>query len=934
WICALSGGLYKMIPGGEPELMSMPVIADSRLGAQQVREAIEDEYCNIWYGSFSGLFCFDPQAGTTRRIEIPTNLGGLTHPSIFAMFHDDKGTIWAGSYYGGVNYFTPRHDDFINYSYEGHAPAGLYHSYILDMVVDNDGHLWFGTDGAGVCCVDSLWNIREQLTSLPSNKSLRQNNIKALAYDADHNRLYIGTHLGGLACYDISSGQTSNFINDTGIREMLGAIIHHLKIQDGTLYMSTRTGMWKMDLVTRRISKITSFKASYPFNFDISPEGDIYMHTLFRINKLDKRSGKISQLICSDALSGQSNVLYSGNCVYFTSLGRGFFVYDPKSESIKNYTTANSSLPSDYCYNLCADNAGNIIIMTDGAVVRHNRNDDTFQTIKFADMFPESRLISECGIMVKHDGSILIGSTKGITKLFPDKFDNDPTKNRTKSDFHFAQLSIQNEMIYPNDDSGVLQRALPYTEDITLRSDQNTFSLRLALCDYINSQTSYKFQYRMDGIDHSWHTSNEGEIHYTNLNPGHYTLRARYSSDGITPGADEISLHITVNNPWYTSWWAYLIYTMCIVVGIVLFFKNRQARILLHSTLEKERFEKHQIEKLNHEKLVFFTNVSHEFQTPLTLIISHIDLLMSKFSRHAGLRDGLKRIREHAEQMSHLITQLLEFRKIQQNHQTFHVAEHDAATTLANVAAPFVAYAVQRNIKFTIANPSEVIKGYYDEDMISKVLVNLISNAFKYTSDGGEITVSVQRGNDGKIIFNVTDTGRGISPKDINYIFERFYNGSANEGPGLNYKSTGIGLAFAKSIVDKHHGAISVDSHQGEGSTFTVIIPATRDVFADDPNVVFEAVGNLEIPEPIEPLPDEYGNEARNNIDTTDIENEESVDVPSILIVEDNAELRHNLTSFFSQYYRVESASNGREGLERVRKLNPSIVISDIMMPE
>lgn len=930
WICAQSGGLYRMKTGQEPELMSLPVITDNRLGAQQTREAIEDEYGNIWYGTFSGLFCFDPVTRNARRIELPTSLGGLTHPSIFALYRDDNGTIWTGSYYGGVNYFTPKHDDFINYNYDGHAPSGMYHSYIIDMTVDKAGNLWFGTDGAGVCCVDSTWNILEQLTSQSSGKALRQNNIKALAYDQAHNRLYIGTHLGGLSCFDINTGHIRNFINEAGPKDMLGDIIHHLKIHNDTLYISSRKGMFCLDLVSQYITRITP-EIPYAHKFDISPNGDIYVHSPKKITKIDRSTGKEQILRQCGDLNGRTNVLCTDSGVYFTSLGNGLFVYNPVSATLRNYTSSNSSLPSDYCYNLCADKDGNIIILTDRDVVRHNPRNESFQTIRFSNLFPESRIISECGLSVTPDGTILIGSTKGITALHPSKFSTSPIQASSKSNFYFSRLSIQNEAIYPNDNSGVLDRALPYTNEITLSPDQTTFSIHLTLSDYINPQNFHKFQYRMDGIDHSWLTSDDGDIHYTNINPGHYTLRARYSPDGIIPGSDEIKLRITVNQPWYTSWWAYLCYLLCVSVAAIMVINNRKSRMQLHSAIEKERFEKHQIEKLNHEKLVFFTNVSHEFQTPLTLIISHIDLLASKYSHNAPLRDALKRIRGHAAQMSHLITQLLEFRKIQQNHQAFHVARHNAATTLAEVATPFVAYAAQRNIKFSITNPEATITGYYDADMMSKVLVNLISNAFKYTPDGGQISVSASQRPDGAIIFNVSDTGRGIAPKDINHIFDRFYNGSADESIGLNYKSTGIGLAFAKSIVDKHQGTITVDSIHGEGSTFTVTIPASADVFANDPNATVNDSPYIKTAsqEQVEPISDD-------TIAATDADDADEPDaaLPLILIVEDNAELSHNLKLFFSQYYRVETASNGREALDIISEINPDIIISDIMMPE
>ncbi|MDE6825217.1 MAG: response regulator, partial [Paramuribaculum sp.] len=498
-----------------------------------------------------------------------------------------------------------------------------------------------------------------------------------------------------------------------------------------------------------------------------------------------------------------------------------------------------------------------------------------------------------------------------------------------------SQLSVLSREVRPGDGSGVLACALPYAKEIRLRPDQSSFSLRVATADYVNNSTAYPFQYRLDGVDNDWLTADNGIIHYTNLDPGNYTLTVRRDPEHSNDPDGMISLKVVVEHPWYATWWAILIYI--VIAGTAIWFIVVKTRDFtrLKLSLRKEKLERQQIEKLNQEKLVFFTNVSHEFQTPLTLIMSHIDLLLSKTARNERLSASLRRVRTHAEQMSHLITQLLEFRKLQQNHQTIRIGRRDASELLRKSAEPFVEYAGRRNIEFRIDVPDQPVEGYFDPQLIDRVLVNLISNAFKYTPDGGRIECKISSAANGDVVIRCADNGKGISEQDLPFIFDRFYNGSADEIKynDLHYKTTGIGLAFAKSIVDSHHGTIGVESKVNEGTVFTVTLPGRKEVFDGDRNVVF-STAPAEIPDAAvapQTLPVSKGQLEESDDDMQSQEGDE--ERPTLLIVEDNLELRHNLSVFFSAYYNVVLAEDGVQGLKKAAEVNPDIVISDVLMP-
>lgn len=929
WICAANGGLYrKGINEPTPELVSMPEAPKSVAGAKQSRHAVEDADGRIWYGSFTGLYCYDPSTKQTRHVKVSAGSGGLSHSSLFGMCCDRRGNIWAGTYFGGVNYFRPGQDYYSNFDYEGLVPEGLHHSYINSMVRDRDGRLWFGTDGAGVCCLDRQTNVVRQITAGDGKNSLRQNNIKSLAYDARSNRLFIGTHLGGLSVCDLDRGTTVNLIDRPG-EDVIGPVIHSMKIYGDRLYVASRRGLFSISLDDSALSPRRITSRVIPYRFDFDSEGNIYASARF-LNRIYKITGVAEGNVTvrtftelGELGSFPTSICCNADGLLAGTLGNGVMVFPQyKSEGRRVLSTSTSDMPDDYCYAMEKTADGEVYILTNSYLVRYRSVEQPLESLLFSEYFPGSRIIDECGLMADDNGDIHIGSTKGITRLSRDCFVKDKEPSGTSGLF-FSHLKVYDVPISPCDGSKILAQALPFASEIHLPHDRTNLSISIGMNDYTRARALPRIEYRLEGNDSHWLSSKDGNITYNSIEPGDYTLRVR--NEG---GKDEISIRIRVAHPWYDTWMAWLLYiSLGLAVAFYIWRKNYIAA-RLRTSLMKEQVERRQIETLNHEKLVFFTNVSHEFQTPLTLIMSHVDFLISKYGRNEKLLETLKSVRRYTLQMSHLITQLLEFRKLQQNHQVLRLAYHDAAESLRQNAMPFVDYAHQRNIDYTIDIPEGTpLMGFYDTAMLDRVLVNIISNAFKYTPDGGKISCSVRSGREGTVVFQVSDNGRGISEKDLPYIFDRFYNGAPEEirSSAIDYRSTGIGLAFAKSIVDKHHGEITVRSRRGEGSVFTVVIPATPAAYAGDENVIYEEETDVPDDSPEVAVPQTEGMEEEQA--------EPEAEKPLVLIVEDNEELRHNLVRFFENYFRVAEAEDGEDGLAKARSLNPDVIISDVMMP-
>lgn len=932
WLGTRMHGLYRMKKGEEAVRVPYTPGQPTGTSSWQIRDFVEDEEHNIWFGTFDGLQKYTRKTGEYSLIQIPQYASGLTHPSIFSLYKDMQGTIWVGSYFGGVNYFIPRREGLMHYDYDKNAPRNLYYSYIGDILTDKRGNLWLGTDGGGITCTDKDWNIICRLTASGGN-SLPHNNIKSIAYDEENDCLYIGTYLGGLSRYDIPSGRFHNYLEKAGKdnADMPNEVVFHVKMWKGQLYLSSRTGVFRLDARTQRFHKLNVPRAYYE-HFDIDPDGYMYLanRTVVSIVDLNNSQDSVRNIFLprKDNMAQITHLRATASGVYAGTLGAGMFFYDKNTRKMQHYTAGNHQLPSDYCYNVCTSRDGNVFVTSDEGVTCFSPSENTFTTLNLKDNFSSSSIINGCGMFVSADGRLFIGDTKGVTVLSESDFHKEEILHRMP-DLYFSQLWVNNQLISPGDESGILPCAFPYVRRLSLAHGQNNLIFGFALPDYEQQLSGKQYRYKLDGFDDKWIRTKQPEAHYTNLAPGTYTFRVAAVVGGHTAGK-EITMQVVIASSWYATWWAWLLY-VCVFVGCVYYFiSSRVAKRTLALSLEKERFEKQQIEQLNQEKLVFFTNVSHEFRTPLTLIISHIDILLQKYSMNPSIYNQILKVRKNAQKMNNLVSELLEFRKLEQNHEVLQLSRQDIVSFLKEIYLSFADYARQREIGYEFNLPDEEVLCWFDSQLMEKVFFNLFSNAFKYTSNGGVISLSGEMTDD-ILRLHITDTGIGIAEQETDKIFTRFYQ---SDDPGKKssfFSGTGIGLALTKTIVEKHHGVITVQSVVGKGSTFTVELPRRKEAFAKDGNVRLterkpeEAIvpGSLPAIREDEVLAEETA-QAEHITDKS----------RTLLLVEDNEELLQVLVEIFTPFYQVVCATNGKEGLEKVHACKPDLVVSDVMMPE
>lgn len=930
-------GLHCIAPDGTTQFFGENHLADL-----QVRSIVEDNAGSLWIGTFGGLSQYNPTEKSWRHYRNDdTNLHSLSHNSIFSLYKDTQGSIWIGTYFGGVNYFNPEKAVCNYYRAASGCNTCLSFPFVGKMAEDAKGNLWICTEGGGLNCLSKTNNHFVRYQHRPGDsRSIAHNNLKCIYYHPEKDRLYIGTHTGGLSIFDLKTGTFRTLRSQPGSTNSLpGNIVNEIQPYKGKLMILTQSGMAFMDFDTEaftpvigkpQTAKLFSPEKTYETFLADSHERLWLAKSEGGILCVDLKTGKIDDYeanASNPSAIGKFRVatIYENTKgkIFFGSIGSGLFKYVPESHSFQKYGTYNHKLPADYCYYIRESSKdGNLMILhSKGVSILNPETEEVKQTYSLFQL----NFCQGSSIYITQEGEAYLGGINGMVSFYEDRLFA-PAKDYH---FYFDKLMIYNKEVTPGDENGILTQTLSRTSSIELSHDQNNIMVEFCLSNYFKEK-EVMLEYRLKGFDKEWIPLTSRQISYTNLNPGSYTLVVReMNSSNESP--NQVSLDIRISSPFYATIPAYLLYVLCLggIMYVIILVKSRQAQ--LTASLEFERKEKVRIEELNQTKLRFFTNISHEFRTPLTLIISQLELLLQSDKISPSVSNRILKVYKNAWHMRNLISELLDFRKQEQGYLKLKVECKDLLLFTREIYLCFYEYAQKKHITYRLNFTEEKIETWFDPIQMQKVIFNLLSNAFKYTEEGGKITVTVKRTSSSAIV-EVKDTGVGIPKEAIDKIFDRFYQ--TENSSSCFTLGTGIGLALTKGIVELHKGTIAVESSPNEGSTFTITLPLGNRHFTEDelhqPADISKETSE-EMPTMEQP--------AINLIEREETEEEieesrEMQDSPSILIVEDNKELLDMLEEMFKPFYQVYTASNGREGFEQVRQIHPDLVLSDVMMPE
>lgn len=926
WVGTMNEGLY-LLQNDRKTLFRYNRLDETTLCADFVRKVCEDKEGNIWVGTFQGLNKYRENEGNFERFTADDKTK-LTYSSIWSMICDTQGTLWVGTYYGGVNYFNASQTVCQHYIAEKYLERVLVAG---TMTEDSDNHLWICTEGEGLCRLDITTNKVLWFKHNPKDKnSLSHNNLKSIYYDKNKNVLWIGTHLGGLNKLDLTTNRFTRYIcKEEGPFSYKSNIVCDIVPYEDDLLLATHDGVYRFkptDGTFHPMFKDTEKgdKIGLALDLQIDRQG------LLWIAGTDKGVyvyDFVKEELCS-YLPGTALSSNGVNCLYEDFNGRmwlcmaesGIDLYRRESDDFENFDEENYKLLSNCVYGAYEIDNDKILFITDNGFSYLDYAKYKFRNFETNINLPLAG-INQKSVYMASNGRVYVGGVNGLISFIPKDLEQDALSY----DIFPSKLYVNDQEISVGDETGILQHSLSDTPKITLNYGQNTFSIVYSVTNYVPFIRE-ELAYKLENFSDQWSIFRNGKmVSYTDLNPGKYTLLVQNMGDAS--GQAPISrLEIEVLPPWFQSTWAYLGYCilLCVLLYFVMDFYKR--RVKLQAELEYERKHIKDIENLNQYKLRYFTNISHEFRTPLTIIIGQMELLLQIKSFVPAVYSRMLNVYKSCMQLQSLVTELLDFRKQEQGKMKIKVSQHNIVNFLNETYLLFKEYAQTKNIELCFVSSEDSIEVWYDVKQMQKVINNLLSNAFQYTPSGGRIELKIEK-QEHKVYVSVADTGKGVKKEEIANIFDRFYQTEATILSSSN--GIGIGLALTKGIIELHQGSIFVESEEGKGSVFTFALPLGREHFQEEDIVEDNSSDTIVIPD----------EKQRNDISM--IEEEENLPEPHggkrdfrILIAEDDEGLRKMLVDIFEPYYIVEEACDGQEALEKVIELQPNIVLSDVLMPK
>ncbi len=932
-----------------------------------------DAFGNVWIGTDKGGLNYYNvyQKPFGCILHNPRNDNSLTNNTINSIIERD-GFLWIGTAGGGLNRLDLRTGVFGHFLYDPRNEGSLSSNFISTLFFDPGNNLWIGTWGGGI---NILRNGKQEGFQHFINDvdpySISNNFISSFIKFND-NYLVIGTE-GGLNFYNRKSGHFIRPDREALSGYRISEVGCMLLDKNRDLWIGTRRGLFrfsnlsftgdKVNLQSRDIVAIKESGTAYGLKGN-------YITALFETS---------------------DGTLWIGT--YGNGINRCIGM--PTGEyDFKNYSELNG-LCNDVIYTIQEDNAGKLWISTDNGLSRFDPNNEEFKNFYQNDGLLSSQFYWAASY--KNDsGRMFFGTVAGLNSFDPDQMIDYPfIPEVTFTDFKVfnESLAIGQKRYH----RVPLKKSISAAESIDISYRDNVFSIEFAaLNHFLSEKTTYA--YKMDGVDKDWVyvPSSRRFATYTNLKGGRYVFRAKaINSDGITSNLPK-TLIINIMPPFWETWWFRILMVCSVILAVIMYVKYRthylheqkekleklvnertakiaeqkeklaaQANNLLHINKELE-IHQHQIEgqkqeletknekivqqrdelirlnrkvrQVNQLRLRFFTNISHEFRTPLTLILGPLESLGRYLKPDAETGRLIQTIERNAQRLLHLINQLMLFRRLEEGKMKLQVARLDLTEFVANLVHSFDSLAYSKHIKYTLKTADPPDETWFDEEKLEIILFNLLSNAFKYTQEKGRIEVemaffppdspAIEDHDQSYCYISVKDTGIGIAPDNVSRLFTRFYRAVTPDNQHIS--GTGLGLTFTRELVEAMHGNIYVTSEPNRGTIFTIRIPYTRNSFSEQERNHLSPEKQFDFDHQIELLQQEM---MRPETEGGFAETPQDHALPCILLVEDSYDLRSFIVKSLRSEYRMMEASNGLEALEILQQHSPDLIISDVMMP-
>ena len=891
---------------------------------------ILSEEDHIWFGTETGgINMLSPRRLSIRNyLHNKENPSSLSYNPVNAIYEDKYGTLWIGTVEGGLNRKEHGSEKFTHFTRDH---GGLSHNSVSALTADPDDHLWIGTWGGGINLLD-LKAPRQVLKVISSQTSngFPIDFVGSLTYDPINKGIWIGANQG-LYFYEPETGTISAPLADR-VAESIHGCIGSIIDKEGKLWIGCLEGVYIIDLHSR------------------SATGEFeYRHLNYKLN--DPNSRLIEKITCF--YETKDGTLWLG------SSGYGIYrrtTNEQGKEIFISYSTP-QGLPNSSVRGILEDGNGYLWIGTNNGLSCYQPEENRFINYTLQDGLIDTQFYWNASCR-SAQGLLYFGSVGGLVAIE----NNRPAISLPAAKVRFTRLRIGNEEILPK--SEYLPKDIAITTELRLHEKEKSFSLEFSALNFEPSNTA-TYSYRLLGFDDKWVqvSGNRRFASYTNLPPGDYTLQVKYTPDRENEGENVTELNITIVPYFYKTAWFILLIIILVLVSVWQFYQWRirtlkRQKEYLHCTVEERTHELEQqkhllenqteelsrqnqmltqqnekitrqkaqlirmsrkVQELTLDKISFFTNITHEFRTPITLIIGPIERAL-KLSYNPQVIEQLHFVERNSKYLLSLVNQLMDFRKVESGKLEIVKTRGNFLKFIDSLITPFEVFAGERNIVLKRYYRMETPEILYDEEAMRKVVTNLLSNAIKFTPNGGTVSLyisSLSSGEGGKesLYICVGDTGQGIPEEDLNRIFNRFYQ-SQNQVkyPVYGQAGTGIGLYLCKRIVQMHGGEIKVRNKRLSGCSFRLLLPLQREEEKDDKLIIIDS------------------NDSSIHATSTS-ETPKEKEALTILVVEDNVDMRGYIRSILHEHYNVLEAANGEEALHILNSNPVDFIISDLMMP-
>ncbi|MBT7579045.1 MAG: response regulator [Candidatus Marinimicrobia bacterium] len=991
WVCTFSSkflyfdGRTNSFLAGENDDPGRCKLCESGAGG-----ILEDSRGLLWGYSQKGLLKYNPQTDSTAHYQHdPDDAGSLPTNNVYGLFEDKQGLFWILCEHDGLVSFKPDADHFDKHTYDPANATGISSNALWGIFRDRSDIIWINSDrGLNKWNRQKEQFKLIQPNSQIAN-SLNSGEITSI-YRHSSGTIWIGTS-NGLNRYDPETKTFHLYQSSMHDFESLSNdyIVSICEDKSGSLWVANLRFIHKLDPKTGEVIFRNQFPPPPSNATDPSIQciragrnGEIWLGARWKLHKIDARSGQYLASYLPDGTAIRTIYEDSKGILWIGSWRNGIFLFDPQSESwtIPLFSRHGaSSLGSNQINAIYEDNRGVYWIGTNAGLIKLSLIDEDqnlFQCSVFGvkaginndDI--QSILEDKNGFLWvstsnglsnfdpgtetfrnydKHDGlagngfsrnaafsnpndELFFGGNNGITFFHPDSLINNPhIPPIVLTDFQLFNESVRIDSSWDDVEKGdyALQKQVSRLDEIQLSYRENVFSFEFAALDYRNPMKN-QYAYKMEGFNEDWIYTDASQriATYTNLDPGEYTFKVKGSNNDDVWNEVGTSLRIIITPPWWRTKTAYFGYFILLICSLSIFYRIRLARVRLQYQAEMDHQEAERYHEIDELKSRFFANISHEFRTPLTLILGPVGKMLTKLKGSEYDQD-LNLMQRQAKRLLELVTQLLDLSKLEAGKMKIQASQRNIVPLLKGLTLSFASLAERDEITLSFNTELGDIQVFVEKDALAKIINNLLSNAFKFTEPGGKIQVNVTTtgytdpSSEGEICIAITDSGIGIPAEHLDQIFDRFYqvdNGETREREG-----TGIGLALTHEMVELHKGSLGVTSELEVGTTFTICLPLGKNHLSQDEIIESDDASSGEYPTdqtPVEetistPIP-VLGNDFQ----------------PILLIVEDNADVRTYIRSFLDELYECHEAVDGEDGLVLALEFIPDMIISDVMMPK